>query len=83
MSGTVVLPYLHINIFISYIIKVQHFYTLHYILYKGKEKVCEKQTSKKKERSKLHKIYGRMRADKEQKKVRMNYIIICIYYYIK
>ena len=33
------------NIFISYIIKVQHFYTLHYILYKGKEKICEKQTS--------------------------------------
>ena len=37
----------NINIFISYIIKVQHFYTLHYILYKGEEKVCEKQTSKK------------------------------------
>ena len=54
----------NINIFISYIIKVQHFYTLHYILYKGKEHVCEKQTSKKIERSKLHKIYGRMRANK-------------------
>ena len=32
----------------SYIIKVQHFYTLDYILYKGKEKFCEKQTSIKK-----------------------------------
>ena len=28
------------------------FYTLHYILYKGKEKVCEKQTSIKKNRKK-------------------------------
>ena len=33
------------NNFISYTIKVQHFYSLHYILHKGKEKVCEKQTS--------------------------------------
>ena len=29
-----------------------------------KKKVCEKQTSIKIERSKLHKIYGSMRADK-------------------
>ena len=70
------MAYIIFNILISYIIKVQHFlHTIHYILllYKGKEKVCEKQTSIKKiERSKLHKIYGRMHADKQQKKVRMN-----------
>ena len=46
MSTTILAVRDHYSIYLFHReIKVQHFYTLHYILYKGKENVCEKQTS--------------------------------------